>query len=128
MGLVAAIVFVVVAGRFSDEARRRLLAIGLGVAAGVYVVFAVVSGGGQWVTVEILVAVAFGMMAFTTAKSHLLLGVAWALHAGWDTIHMAFMKSVIAPIWYPTFCIAFDVAVSVYLAHLAVLELHRRSN
>ena len=125
-GLLVAIAFAVLVGRLPEEARLRLSAIGLAVAAGVYVVFAVVAEAGEWVGIEIVVAITFSMIAFASARSPLLLGLAWALHTGWDVVHMEALAGSVAPIWYPPFCIAFDVALSAYLIHAALRLLRTR--
>jgi hypothetical protein len=122
IGIVLALIFVRVVGGQMDAPRLRLFAIGLAVAAGIYVAFALVAQSGEWIAVELIVAITFLVTAFVAARSALLLGMAWMLHVGWDAIHLRYLEGAIAPAWYPPLCIAFDLVVGAYLIRTAFSE------
>jgi hypothetical protein len=123
--MVLGLVFVRTVGRHPEAQRLQLSALGLAVAAGIYVAFALAARGGEWILVELALAIAFSLMAFAATRSPLLLGSAWILHVGWDTIHLHYLEGAIAPPWYPPLCIAFDVGVGVWLIRNAFSELRR---
>lgn len=115
-------VFVAVVRRRGPESRSRLLSVGLAAAALIYLVFAIAAGGGMWIPVELLLAVSFSLMAFSTQRSALLLGVAWLLHVGWDAMHMCYLEAAVALAWYPPLCIGFDLVVAAYLFSVGLLS------
>jgi hypothetical protein len=122
IGVVLALIFVRAVASRTDALRLRLPAMGLAVAAGIYVVFALVALSGEWILVEIGLAITFSLTAFVTVRAALLLGLAWMLHVGWDAIHLHYLEGAIAPEWYPPLCMAFDVLVGVWLIREAFSE------
>ena len=118
LGLVLGAVFIVVARRFGIRGERRLLAVGLIVAALIYVGFAVAWAGGAWIAAELGGVVVFGGLAVLGLKrSPLSLAVGWALHPVWDAgLHLMGAGAAFAPTWYVVACISFDFLVGGYIA------------
>jgi hypothetical protein len=113
-GTVACAVFIVLARRFGTEREDRLYAVGLVVAAVVYLGFAMDVGRPRWLFVELLSVAIFTLFAWLGIKvSALFLGLGWALHAAWDGWMHAIPGFV--PIWYPPVCFAFDLALAGYI-------------
>lgn len=102
-----------------------MLAVGLTVAALVYVVFAAIAGAWGWLAVELGGVLLYGAFAWLGAyRATLWLAAGWALHVAWDAgLHLAGPGAAIAPSAYPLLCIAFDALVAVAIA----LGLHRRA-
>ena len=118
LGLVLGAVFIVFARRFGMPGERRLLAVGLIVAALIYVGFAVAWAGGAWIAAELGGVVVFGGLAVLGLKrSPMSLAVGWALHPVWDAgLHLAGAGAAFAPTWYVAVCISFDLLVGGYIA------------
>jgi hypothetical protein len=104
------------------SATRHILATVLAVAALAYVPFAIAADGGvAWVAVELA-----GACIFSYAAMRGLRGSAWwlvagfALHPVWDVaLHLA-GAGRIAPEWYTTSCLTYDIAVA-GIAAIAIL-------
>ena len=118
LGLVLGAVFIVLARRLGLPGERRLLALGLVVAALIYVGFAVASAGGAWIAAELGGVVVFGGLAVLGLKrSPMSLAVGWALHPVWDAgLHLMGAGAAFAPTWYVVACISFDFLVGGYIA------------
>ena len=105
-------------GRTKAPAReRRIYALGLIVAAVIYVVFAVVGAApARWLLIEILGVVFYGaaaIWAVLRAQTRLL-ALAWAAHAVWDvSFHLhAGGGAAYTPDWYPWLCASFDLIIA----------------
>lgn len=105
--------------RAQGRAEVRVLAIGLVVAALVYVGFALVGAGPDWVVVEAVGVAVYGALAWLgLRRSPLWLSVGWALHPVWDAgLHLAGSGAAFAPEWYALVCITFDLLVAGYVAY-----------
>ena len=98
--------------RLNEE---RRLAIGLVVAALIYVGFAVVGGTGlAQIGIELGGVVAFGGIAVVALGKRIeWFALGWGLHVLWDVVlHSPEMSFV--PAWYPIACVAFDAMVAGY--------------
>lgn len=108
--------------RFSLARERRFYAVALGVAAFLYLVFAMRGGGLRWIGIETAGLVAFGLLAWRgasaqrpPAQSALWLAAGWLLHTAWDVLlHVGGAASFVPP-FYPMLCLAYDVVVAFYL-------------
>ena len=118
VGLLAAGVFIMYARRFGIPGERRLLAVGLIIAALVYVGFAVAGANGMWIAVEAGGVVLFSGLAVVGLKrSPLWLALGWGLHPLWDAgLHLMGEGAAFAPGWYVVACISFDLLVAGYIA------------
>lgn len=114
-----AILFVLLArlwGGGSPGTEQRVLALGLVVAALVYVVFALVGQPeARWHLVEAAGLVLFACLAWWGVRRDAIwLAMGWALHVGWDLgLHGAAESFV--PGWYPPLCVGFDLFVAGYI-------------
>ena len=89
------------------------------VIAAYYALFAVISGSTQVLIVESAVAVGFVGLALAGFRSTLWLVVAaLAAHGIFDFVHPRIYANPGVPVWWPPFCIAYDVAAAAYLAWL----------
>lgn len=92
----------------------------LGLAALIYVGFALREPGRSWMPVELgglVVYTALGVLGAT--RWPLLLPVGWALHGAWDFGLHADVPDGFVPTWYRQACLSFDVVAALYLARLA---------
>lgn len=95
-------------------ARRVHFAVGLVVAALVYVVFAISRGAIDSLLVELGGVALFTAIAFLGMRySRWFLAVGWAAHVGWDLLLHPAGAASYAPWWYPIVCIGFDLVVAI---------------
>jgi len=89
-----------------------------------YILFAVMGSSAPALTIESSVAVVFLILAVAGFKKNLWLVVA-ALggHGVFDFFHRMFIQNPGVPVWWPGFCLSFDVLAGIFLA----LLLARRS-
>ena len=119
VGVALAIVFALVAriqGVGKPGTEQRVLALGLVIAALIYVAFAVVGRPElRWHVVEATGLVIFGFLAWWgVRRDPIWLAVGWAIHVGWDLgLHGA--TETFVPGWYPAVCVGFDVLVAGYI-------------
>jgi hypothetical protein len=89
------------------------------VIASYYALFAVMGGPMQVVIVESVVAAAFLGVALAGFKSTLwLVVVGLAAHGVFDLIHPHLYANPGVPLWWPSFCLAYDLVAAAYLAWL----------
>jgi hypothetical protein len=89
-----------------------------------YVLFAVMGNSNSALAAECMVAVTFLVAAVAGFKKNLWLVVAaLAGHAVFDFFHQLFIRNPGVPIWWPGFCLSFDILAGGFLA----LLLMRRS-
>jgi hypothetical protein len=116
-GAVLGLLFALAAHRRGD---LRLFAIGLIVAALIYVALVIRNGSSGWLVLE-----AAGLLIFTAFAGMGLrapgwlgagwLGAGWLAHVGWDVgLHLDRAQSVVGP-WYPLGCVGFDLIVAGFL-------------
>jgi hypothetical protein len=103
------------AGRKGEQGARRIYAVGLVVAALIYVGFAAVGGAsGRWLAVETVGLAVYGVAALAGLRRWLaLLALGWAAHVGWDVLlHLDGAGAASTPRWYPWLCVSFDLVVA----------------
>jgi hypothetical protein len=89
------------------------------VVASYYALFAVMDGSVPVVIVESVVAVAFLGIALAGFKSTLwLVVIGLAAHGIFDLIHPRLYANPGVPVWWPAFCLAYDLVAAAYLACL----------
>ena len=89
------------------------------VIASYYALFAVMGGSMQVVIVESVVAAAFLGVALAGFKSTLwLVVIGLAAHGVFDLIHPHLYANPGVPVWWPSFCLAYDLVAAAYLAWL----------
>lgn len=101
----------------SKNKEKRILSIGLIVAAGMYVGFGIVWGNGSWFLVELAGIPIFGSFVWLANRySYSWLAVGWGAHIAWDGfIHHSEPGQVIAPEWYVVTCVSFDLIIAGYI-------------
>ena len=87
------------------------------VVAHYYVLFAVMGSSGRILVVEIVIASAFWLIAVLGFKTSLWFVVAALVgHGVFDFTHHLFIQNPGVPLWWPGFCMAFDVVAGGWLA------------
>jgi hypothetical protein len=90
-----------------------------------YILFAVMGASAQTIWVESLVAGSFLAIAVVGFKTNLwLVAVALAGHGVFDFFHHRFIENPGVPVWWPGFCLGFDVIAGGFLSVLLI----KRSN
>ena len=124
-GAMLAFPLVYVARRRSPERALRIYAIGLVVAALIYVGFAMVGGAStRWVAFEIAGLIGFGVVAWIGVRRRAaLLAAGWGAHVLWDVLlHLGDAPGAgYTPAAYPWLCLSFDVIV----AGAVLMQPHR---
>lgn len=117
LGLALGAAFLALA-RARGRGEVRILALGLLVAALIYVAFALAGADGKWVLVEVAGVAVYGALAWLGLRRSLLwLAAGWALHPLWDAgLHLMGGGAAFAPEWYVLACISFDLLVGAYIA------------
>ena len=119
-GLGASALAVLSAALLPPPARIPFVGVLLGVAAGVYPVFALAGTSASERRVQWIAAVSFALVATAgIAFSAWWLTVGWVLHAAWDALHHAGHRGASVPEHYPMFCLSFDLVLAAYAGILA---------
>ena len=116
IGIALAIGFILLVRRSPSYTReRRSYAIGLVVAALIYLGFGLFSGSLQWLLIELAGVPIYAVFAWLGLKrSGWFLAAGWALHPLWDAgLHDYSTQFV--PHWYINGCIGFDLLVAGYI-------------
>jgi hypothetical protein len=101
--------------RARPDRSRRIYAVGLAVTALIYVVFALVGGGGaRALGLEAMGVLLYGAAAWVGYRwSAAILALGWAMHVVWDvTLHFGGGGAGYTPGWYPWGCVSFDLMVA----------------
>lgn len=89
------------------------------VVASCYALFAVMAGSSQALVAETLAGALFLALAVVGFRSSLWLVVAALVaHGAFDSVHGHAIANPGVPIWWPPFCLAYDVTAGAYLAWL----------
>jgi hypothetical protein len=116
IGLAVALLIGIGATLLRMERDRALYPVLLMVTATYYVLFAAMSGGRSIVR-ELLIAAVFTVAAVIGSRRSLwIVVVAFAAHGLLDSMHERAVDNPGVPVWWPSFCLAFDVAAAVYLS------------
>jgi hypothetical protein len=117
LGLVGAISFLALA-RIRPKPDSQILAIGLVVAAFIYIAFAIGGGASQlWIIIEVAgfgIYSLFALLGLRYSNWWLMLG--WMAHPLWDIgLHLVNQGAVFTPGWYAIACVSFDLVVAIYI-------------
>jgi len=86
------------------------------VTASYYVLFAAMGASGRTVLTESMVATIFSALAVIGFRKNLWFAVAAMVgHGIFDLLHRVFIENPGVPLWWPGFCLAFDVVVGGWL-------------
>jgi hypothetical protein len=107
--------------RARKGAEVRVLALGLVVAALIYVGLALAGSGREWLAIEMAGLVLFGCLAWLGLRaSRWWLAMGWVAHVAWDVgLHLDRAQAVVAA-WYPLLCVGFDLVVAGFLVSAAL--------
>jgi hypothetical protein len=117
LGAVLGGLLVLVAHRFKRAGEIQLLALGLVVAAFIYVVLALAAGADRrWLALESAGLAVFGALAWLGLRvSPWWLALGWVAHVGWDVgLHLDRTQAFVTA-WYPLLCVGFDLVVAGFL-------------
>jgi hypothetical protein len=114
MGL--AMVVISVATYLPDPQALVLLAVLLGLTAGVYVGFGLADGRSWEQGLEIVVALGFfGVAAVGVWVSPLIIAGGFMAHMVWDFLHHPRRITTAVTMWYPPVCAMFDMIIAGYI-------------
>ena len=117
IGLILALAVAGFAALIGFDRERCFYPTVLIVIASYYVLFAVMGASGRTLGIEIAVAAGFSLVAALGFKNNpWLVAVAIAGHGVFDWVRPSFIQNPGVPLWWPGFCMAFDVIVGVWLA------------
>ena len=109
-------VFATVIGLDRDRALYPAILI---VIAALYDLFAVIGGSSQALVIETVAGLVFIGLAVAGFRSTLWFAViGLAGHGVFDFFHGYFVQNPGVPVWWPMFCLAYDVTAAAYLAWL----------
>jgi len=91
------------------------------IVASYYVLFAVMGGSTNTLIVELIVMIAFVLVAVIGFKFNLWLVVAClAAHGVFDVFHGLVVTNPGVPQWWPAFCLTYDIGAAGFLAWLVM--------
>ena len=115
IGIFLAIGFILLVRRTRRE--KRPIAIGLIVAALIYVGFALFGASVRWLLIELAGVAIYAVFAWLgLKKSAWFLAAGWALHPLWDAVLHDYSTPFV-PHWYIAGCIGFDLLVAAYIGY-----------
>ncbi len=95
---------------------RAFYPIVLIVIASYYILFAAMGASMQTLLIELAAAAAFTVVAFVGFKRNpWLIVIGLAAHGVFDLLHPLLAHNPGVPVWWPGFCLAYDVTAAVYL-------------
>jgi len=98
------------------------------VVASYYVLFAVMGGTAKTMIIETVGTLLFLMIAVLGFKFNLwLVAAALAGHGVFDLVHSAVISNASVPVWWPSFCAAFDVTAGIAFGLMLWRQGRRRS-
>jgi hypothetical protein len=118
IGLALSIVIIIFAKVTRFERDRSFFCTILIVIASYYVLFAVIAE--RSIIRELIVASAFVSIAILGSyKSLTIIGFGIVAHGIYDIFYMLYIKEIIAPIWWPSFCAALDIVMGLWVVYLS---------
>lgn len=123
IGVALGAAFLAIARAGGPRRERRILGIGLVIAALFYVAFALRGAApGRWLAAELAGTAIFGVVAGVGMRfSGWFLALGWGTHVLWDVLlHRSGGGSTFTPDAYPWLCVGFDLLVAGYVAMLQV--------
>jgi hypothetical protein len=115
LGAVLALALVSLARMLPPGREMRVYAVGVVIAALVYVGFGAAGGAGtRWLALEILGVLLYGAAAWGGLRGRpWLLAAGWAGHVAWDVpLHLIGAGAEYTPPWYPWLCVSFDLIMA----------------
>lgn len=123
IGLAAAVAVGLFASVIGFDKERSFYPVVLIVIAILYLLFAAMAGSTDSLVTEAIPALMFvAMAALGFRKSPWLVVAGLALHGVFDFFHHAVIANPGVPVWWPGFCLAYDVVAAAYLAVLIIIR------
>lgn len=123
IGVAAAVVVGLFATVIGFDKERSFYPVVLIVIATLYLLFAAIGGSTAALGAEAIPALMFvAMAALGFRKTPWLVVVGLALHGVFDFFHRAVIANPGVPVWWPGFCLSYDVVAAAYLAALILLR------
>jgi hypothetical protein len=117
VGIVLSLSVAVFARRVGFDRDRAFYPTVLIVIASTYILFAAMSGSVRTVLLESTVTTAFTVAAVAGYKSSAWIVVAGlAGHGVFDALHRYVLENAGVPLWWPAFCLAYDLGAAAGLA------------
>jgi hypothetical protein len=117
IGLILSLVVAGFATAIGLDRERAFYPTVLIVIASYYVLFAAMGATRQTLVIEIVVASGFLLLAVLGFKRSLWFAVAAIMgHGVFDFAHHLFIENPGVPLWWPGFCLTFDVILGTWLA------------
>jgi hypothetical protein len=112
---------------------RALYPVLVVVVASYYVLFAAMGGSTHALVIESAVTTLFAIVSVAGFRFNLwLVAAALAAHGAFDSIHGSLVSNPGVPVWWPAFCLAYDVTLALCLGwliqrkKLLAMPSHRR--
>lgn len=107
--------------RMRRGAESRVLALGLVVAALIYVGLALAAPERRWLLIELAGVVLYAAIAWLGLRfSPWWLALGWVGHVGWDVgLHLDRPQSLVGD-WYPLLCVGFDLVVAGFVVNTSL--------
>ena len=123
IGVAAAIAVGLFATVIGFDKERSFYPVVLIVIATLYLLFAAIAGSTESFVAESIPALLFvATAALGFRQTPWLVVVGLALHGVFDFIHHVVITNPGVPVWWPGFCLAYDVTAAVYLAALLLIR------
>jgi hypothetical protein len=129
IGIIAAFGVGLFATAVGFDRDRSFYPVVLIVIASLYLLFAVMAGSKDSLLAETVPCLAFVTMAVLgfRKKSPWLVVAGLALHGVFDFFHHAVIANPGVPVWWPGWCLAYDVVAAAYLGVLIVMRRPSRA-
>jgi hypothetical protein len=119
IGIILALATVALGRSVGFDRDRAFYPLVLIITASYYVLFAVMGGSTSALLIELIVMTAFVAVAVAGFKFNIWLVVAaMAGHGVFDLLRGFFITNPGVPVWWPPFCLAYDVVVAAVVAIL----------
>lgn len=128
VGVLGAIGLVLIARSLAPRRELLVYGVGLGITAVAYVVFGLQRGApADHLGLELVGAGLYGIAAVLgTRRWPAVLAFGWTAHVAWDLFFHYATGPAFAPVWYPWFCVGFDLSLGGYIAGLVITRQHVR--
>ena len=128
IGVAAAVGVGLFATVIGFDKERSFYPVVLIVIATLYLLFAAVAGSADSFIAEAIPALVFvAMAALGFRKTPWLVVAGLALHGVFDFFHHAVIANPGVPVWWPGWCLAYDVVAAAYLAALILVRRTSRA-
>ena len=115
LGTLLSLAFAGLARMYPPGGERRIYAVGLVIAALIYVGFGAAGGASaRWLALELLGVLVYGAAAWGGLRGRpWILAAGWAAHVAWDVLlHLSGAGAEYTPHWYPWLCLSFDLVIA----------------